>query len=68
MAEPVNKHDPRCLIWLSDDPADGCDCRDHHGHTPRDLPDPITRRQQLEDEWRSLSLAERCARLDHLAS
>lgn len=68
MAEPTGKHDPRCLIWASDDPADDCNCRDRHGHTARGLPDPITRRQQLEDEWRSLTLAERCRRLDTLSA
>ena len=68
MAEPRNRHDARCAVWLSDDPGDVCDCRDGQGYTPRDVPDPVTRRQQLEDEWASLTLRERCARLDTLAA
>lgn len=68
MAEPRERHDARCLVWLSDDPADECDCRDEQGYTRRAAPDPITRRQQLEDEWASLPLRERCARLDSIAA
>ena len=68
MDEPRERHDVRCLVWLSDDPADRCDCRGPDGYTRRDVPDPITRRQQLEDEWHQLSLAERAARLDHIAA
>lgn len=56
MAEPRNKHDGRCAIWVSDAP---CDCRG---------PDGYTRRQAFEDEWAALSLRERAARYDRYAS
>lgn len=68
MAEPKNLHEPWCPIWTSDDPAITCRCRGADGKTRRDPPDPITTRQQLEDEWRGLTLAERCHRLDHIAA
>ncbi|BBG01595.1 hypothetical protein C8E95_6815 [Pseudonocardia autotrophica] len=64
MAEPVGKHDPRCDLWVSDDPADDCSCRGPSGKTRRDPPDPVTVRQRLEDEWRALSPQDRIARLN----
>lgn len=68
MAEPRDQHDALCDIWLSDDPADACTCRDDAGKTTDLADERLAARRAAETAWHDLTPCQRAEQYDTIAA